>query len=719
MSRLHDTPAGPVHHGPGRLGRVPHNVPVQRAPTDRRWATLVLPAVSVALLAVTVWLDLGTPASGPGVELAEGFGWPYAAIGLVFGLCCAVVLVHDPRQGFGWALGGIAIFWGLDGLAQAYVRYGISADEALPGVNAALWFLNRFGAFLPMTVAVLLAIFPTGRFLAGVWGRITQVALVAMAASGLLVVLAPVNGRAEDVALPPGVDLDAGSVPMSAAFVDLAIPVTAAAIIVGLLATMAGVVVRYRRASGLERDRMRWLVWSVVVMAVVVGLSTFSDLTVVRDATIFVIASLPPVAMTIGIVRPTLVPVVDLLNGTVVFGLLSGLLVVVDLGVVAGLDAVLDDDIGQRQVVLVVLLLTVVLYGPLRQRLTALVRRLVLGDRTNPYDVVAGLASTLEQSDEGAQQLAAVADAVASAFGISYVSLEVDRARGERLVATHGSAPAEVRTLPITYRGEEVGRVVLPVRGLRSRLSRRDEQLLGDLVRQAATAARTSQLADELQDNRERLVVAREEERRRIRRDLHDGLGPALSGVVFQLESARLQVAKDPEAAERTIAATSTHIQDVVADVRRLVHDLRPPALDDLGLVGALRQQAERISAAGPRTTVDAAELGQLSAAVEVAAYRIVGEALTNVTRHASAANVRVRCRSTGRSWPSRSPTTVSASRRTSRRASGWSRCASGPPSWAAAPRCRARPPEAPWSGRGCRCRARPEEASTEGTEES
>ena len=73
------------------------------------------------------------------------------------------------------------------------------------------------------------------------------------------------------------------------------------------------------------------------------------------------------------------------------------------------------------------------------------------------------------------------------------------------------------------------------------------------------------------------------------------------------------------------------------------MHDLRPPALDDLGLVGALRQQAERISAAGPRTTVDAAELGQLSAAVEVAAYRIVGEALTNVTRHASAANVRVR----------------------------------------------------------------------------
>ena len=111
-------------------------------------------------------------------------------------------------------------------------------------------------------------------------------------------------------------------------------------------------------------------------------------------------------------------------------------------------------------------------------------------------------------------------------------------------------------------------------------------------MRQAASAARTTQLAEELQDNRERLVIAREEELRRIRRDLHDGLGPALEGVVFQLESARLLVGPDPGRARAQLAATKAHLQDVVADVRRLVHDLRPPALDDLGLVGALRQQA-------------------------------------------------------------------------------------------------------------------------------
>ena len=212
-------------------------------------------------------------------------------------------------------------------------------------------------------------------------------------------------------------------------------------------------------------------------------------------------------------------------------------------------------------------------------------------------------------------------------------------------MATYGERPAETRTLPITYRGAEVGRLELPRRGLRSRLTGRDERLLGDLVRQAATAVRTSRLTDELQDSRERLVVAREEERRRIRRDLHDGLGPAMSGVVFQLDSARLLVDSDPGAAKSQLVETRSHVQDVVADVRRLVHDLRPPALDDLGLVGALSQQADRMRM---RTRVLADDLDALPAAVEVAAFRIAGEAMTNVDRHAAATECTVRLRRDG-----------------------------------------------------------------------
>ena len=176
---------------------------------------------------------------------------------------------------------------------------------------------------------------------------------------------------------------------------------------------------------------------------------------------------------------------------------------------------------------------------------------------------------------------------MASAFGVGYVQVEVDRGHGETLVATHGTLPDRTRTLPIVYRDTTVGRLVLPARGLRSRLIRRDERLLADVVRQAATAARTGRLAEELQESRERLVVAREEERRRIRRDLHDGLGPSLGGVVFQLESARLLVPTDPTArrsASRPPAGTCRTWSPTSAG-SSTTSDL--PALDDRGLVGA------------------------------------------------------------------------------------------------------------------------------------
>src|SRR6478735_6488546 len=102
-----DTWADPVLDGPGR----PHNVPVHLPGTPRHWAALVLPAVSVVILGLTIAADAAAPVSGPGVELAGGYGWPYAAIGVVFGVCSGAVLLVDRRQAFGWVLGGLALFW--------------------------------------------------------------------------------------------------------------------------------------------------------------------------------------------------------------------------------------------------------------------------------------------------------------------------------------------------------------------------------------------------------------------------------------------------------------------------------------------------------------------------------------------------------------------------------------------------------------------------------
>jgi signal transduction histidine kinase len=460
-----------------------------------------------------------------------------------------------------------------------------------------------------------------------------------MVAGVLVVVLSPVTEVPSVADLPASIDFDyLAWAPLEGAAGVLR-PLSGVLTVTGVLVAMVTAVVRHRRSSGADRDRMRWLVWAVLVMALTLAVATVADLGSAVDAVIVVVAVLPVVAMTVGVVHPSVIPVENLLVRTLVLGAVASCLLGLDLLVVAVLSRTLGG-LDQRQLVTVVLLVTALGYGPLRHRLYRVVQAWILGSRGNRYDVMAGLAASLESVEDGPAQLGAVARAVAEAFGVGYVSVEVDRSGGERLTATHGVRPTEVRTLPITYRGTVVGRLVLPVRGLRSGLSPRDEKLLGDLIRQAATAARTSNLAEQLQTSRERLVNAREEERRRIRRDLHDGLGPAMAGVVYQLETARLLIDHQPERAETVLTQVTGQVQDVVADVRRLVHDLRPPALDDRGLVGAIRQLAE---AQPLPIAVDASDLGALSAAVEVAAYRIVAESLTNVVRHARAGSARVR----------------------------------------------------------------------------
>jgi two-component system NarL family sensor kinase len=164
-----------------------------------------------------------------------------------------------------------------------------------------------------------------------------------------------------------------------------------------------------------------------------------------------------------------------------------------------------------------------------------------------------------------------------------------------------------------------------------------ERRLLAALAGQLAAAAHAVSLIDDLRRSRERLVSATEEERRRIRRDLHDGIGPGLAGVVLGLHRARRQLETDPRSAAQQLEELSDQTQEAISEVRRLVYDLRPPALDELGLVEALAEQARRF---GPITVTGPHPLPALPAAAEVAAYRIAVEAMTNVVRHAGAAAV-------------------------------------------------------------------------------
>jgi signal transduction histidine kinase len=202
---------------------------------------------------------------------------------------------------------------------------------------------------------------------------------------------------------------------------------------------------------------------------------------------------------------------------------------------------------------------------------------------------------------------------------------------------------AACHTINLTYHGEYVGALTLAPRPGERELAANDRQLLADFARQAGVVVHAARLAADLRRSRESIIAAREEERRRIRRDLHDGLGPVLATLVVQLDVARALFQSDQQAADAVLAEAASQTRAAIVDVRRLVYALRPPALDDLGLVGALRVHANSILGSELQVWVDSPEqLPPLPAAIEVAAYRIVQEALTNVLKHAGARTCRV-----------------------------------------------------------------------------
>jgi signal transduction histidine kinase len=412
-----------------------------------------------------------------------------------------------------------------------------------------------------------------------------------------------------------------------------------AGVFVSLVVPLLVVVRRYRAGDDVDRAQLRWLVWAAVinVIVIVVGMNTADP---VPGILLGVGVGVTSAAIVVAVTRHKLYAVDRLLSTTLVYAVLAVAVVVIDVLVFALAGAVL----GQRDSALVAIAVVAALYAPLRDRLARVVRRLRRGSRDDPYAVVSALAEQLEVSSSPDQQLVAVAQAVAEAFRSPYVRVEIVSPSGERQVVEHGRPAARAVELPVVYRGERVGQLTLCPAGS-SELSEHDQRLLGDVVRQAAAAARASELSTSLQASREQIVTAREEERRRLRRDLHDSLGPSLGAVTLRIETARNLASRNPAEADRLLEQATSDVAGVLADVRRLVHDLRPPALDELGLVRAIDQLARRLESA--ELTISVVDEGldgiPLPAAVEVAAFRIASESVNNVVRHSGARRCTVR----------------------------------------------------------------------------
>ena len=251
--------------------------------------------------------------------------------------------------------------------------------------------------------------------------------------------------------------------------------------------------------------------------------------------------------------------------------------------------------------------------------------------------------------------LPAVVTAVAESLRLPYVAIERP-ADGSVLTAFGDPAAAgEARAerWPLSYQGVTVGTLVAGPRRGEQAFDPRDRAVLGDIARQAGAAVHAEALTADLLDSRQRLVSAREEERRRLRRELHDGLGPLLTGVGLNIDAARARaergLGRDGEENEdlgvllgRAREATA----QAITDLRGIVYGLRPSSLDDLGLAGAIAAHIQRLGeGTSMQITLDAGQLTDLPAAVEVATFRIAVEAVNNVVRHSRAQNCQVRLR--------------------------------------------------------------------------
>jgi signal transduction histidine kinase len=357
-----------------------------------------------------------------------------------------------------------------------------------------------------------------------------------------------------------------------------------------------------------------------------------------------------PVSIGIAMLRYHLFDADFVINRTLVYGTLTASVVGLYVLVVGSLGTLLQT----RENFVVPLFaagLVAALFAPLRNRLQRGVNHLMYGERDDPYAVLSRLGQHLESTLAPDAVLPTVVGTVKEALKLPYAAIELERNGRFETVAATGEPVEDPLRLPLVYGGETVGRLVLVPRAGEEAFTPADRRLLDDLAPQIGVAAHAVRLSDEalrlsadLQRSRERLVTAREEERRRLRRDLHDGLGPMLGSLTLKLDVAGDLLDRDPAAALALLRGLKTQAQSAVADVRRLVYALRPPALDDLGLLGAIRETAAQYGGRGLSISIEAPEeLPPLPAAVEVATYRIAQEALTNVVRHAAASECVVR----------------------------------------------------------------------------
>ncbi len=538
-------------------------------------------------------------------------------IGLGFGLCGALIAWHRPTTPLGWmyAVGGLlqtcsalAAPLALLLLEQGFPTWLVRLDLT---VAAWAWPVNI--TLVPISLLLL----PDGRLPSPRW---RPVAALVVATAPLFVLEVGLGEQAPPGLPPPYLLLDAATYASLSWLWLLSEVRWALSVLVGV----GCLVVRYRSGGEQVRRQLLWLVAAAAVIAA--GVVPWALVAGTPVGVLFTIPLLPA-AVAVAVLRHQLLDIRLVVARGLTYAVLSAIVLVGYAALVVVLSGVASA------------LLVALLALPLRNRLQRAVDRLLYGERGNPIHVATRVGSSLDAG------LTETLEEVRRALRLPYVGVLVDGAE----VAGGGAAREPLARLPLAR-----GDLVVGLRTGEARLSPADERVLRLLTGPLSTAVHANELVGELQASRDRLVVTREDERRRLRRELHDGLGPLLTGVALSGDAAA-NLARGPATPELAtrVDAVRRDTRSAIVEIRRIVEDLGSPALDELGLVAALRLRAEQVRQRGDgsplRVEVSADDLPRLPDAVEHAVYRIVTESLTNVVRHSTASSVRVRVAGDGR----------------------------------------------------------------------
>jgi two-component system NarL family sensor kinase len=560
----------------------------------------------------------------------------------------ARIVSHHPRHPIGWLLFAAFPVAAADLFSHGYASYATLIHPNSLAIPAPIMFwLNVTGLpFVVLSFTLMNLLFPTGKLLSPGWR------VAAWICTGSLLVYLPIQAlEPGPLALFPSLD-NPYAVP--APIWSILAPfyfVLIAVLVLCSLASVISLLLRLRQAQGEKRQQIKWLIIPVTIFWISIPFGLLSEYDpsgmalVIGAGLPLIIVPVLVIAIAFSIFKYRLYDFDIFISRTLVYGTLTVIVSVIYVLTVGSLGALLQAE-GSLLISLGATGLVAVLFHPLRERLQRGVNELFFGQRDDPLEALAELGQRLEAAIAPEVVLPTLVENIAQTLKLPYVAISLRSGDKYKIAAHTGQKVEEAIHLPLNYQGETVGQLIAGPRSAGEPFNQADKRLLEHIAHQAGPAAYTVQLTQDLRQSRVRLITAREEERRRLRRDLHDGLGPVLASQGLKIAAASQLLQENPARAQQLLEELAAQAEATVTEIRRLVYDLRPAALDNLGLTDAIRDYAAGLkgeSSTSRSLRIDihepASGLPGLPAAIEVAAFRITTEALTNITRHASARN--------------------------------------------------------------------------------